>query len=155
MPFLPLPKDPQALRFEDGEVALHYILSTPSCPTFVHARSHAETFESAARKSRGSWHSKSLSTDSSQSGASNQGSSPSHSGKGACLQQADHLELDPAYPIVAFLPSECFSCVHLFSDQLSNTALASSFNLVAVDPRGHGLTKDVSHAHVLASLRLD
>lgn len=53
------------------------------------------------------------------------------------------MELDPSYPIILFIPSECFTVTHLFSSQLADKVLSSRFNLVAVDPRGHGLTREV------------
>ncbi|KAN0064210.1 hypothetical protein ACQY0O_003377 [Thecaphora frezii] len=138
MPFLSLPKDPAMLRFEDGEVTFHYLLSTPDCQTFVHANANAATFESAPAGSSASRHRKRLSVGSLESKSRSRASSLVQSGG-----KPKELELDPNYPILFFLPSEGFTCAHLFADQLADPELARRFNLVAVDPRGHGLTKDI------------
>ncbi|CAO1618139.1 unnamed protein product [Sympodiomycopsis kandeliae] len=60
--------------------------------------------------------------------------------------------LDPAYPVLLVFPSECFSVVHLFPHILADPELATKFNILALDPRGHGLTREVpprdsSHTH--------
>ncbi|EPQ27736.1 uncharacterized protein PFL1_04873 [Pseudozyma flocculosa PF-1] len=142
MPFLSLPEDPAMLRFADGEVTFHYLLSTPSCQTFVHAAANAAHFESAPTGSTASRHRKRLSVGSRSSKARSRAASLVQSDGGAASCHKE-LELDPNYPIVFFLPSESFSCAHLFADQLADPELARRFNLVAIDPRGHGLTKDI------------
>ncbi|SPO31899.1 uncharacterized protein UTRI_06736 [Ustilago trichophora] len=121
MPFLELPQNDALLRFEPGQVTFHYLVSTPTSPTFVWAQEHASELAS------------SLLADANRS-TSNSTSAQAHGGK---------VELDPNFPIILFLPSECFSVAHLFSAQLANRMLSSHFNLIALDPRGHGLTKDV------------
>ncbi|SPO32011.1 uncharacterized protein UTRI_06736_B [Ustilago trichophora] len=119
MPFLQLPKNEALLRFEPGQVTFHYLVSTPTNPTFVWAQENASELASSLL-------------------AANRDTCTPTRGQGS-----DEVELDPNFPIILFLPSECFSVAHLFSAQLANRSLSSHFNLVALDPRGHGLTKDV------------
>ncbi len=120
MPFLPLPANPSLLRFHDGQVTLHYLISTPSHPTFALARKHATTLASSLLP-----HSPITPT--------NHRSPPS---------ATSEVSLDSRYPLILFLPSECFSVTHLFSTQLADSVLSSRFNLIALDPRGHGLTRE-------------
>ncbi|CBQ71632.1 hypothetical protein sr16889 [Sporisorium reilianum SRZ2] len=121
MPFLALPKNESLLRFEDGQVTLHYLVSTPAHPTFVYAQTHAPLLAASLLP---------VSPRTPLSCA-------------APAASRDAVQLDPRYPVMLFLPSECFSVAHLFSAQLADAVLSSHFNLVAVDPRGHGLTRDV------------
>ncbi|EST06935.1 hypothetical protein PSEUBRA_003564 [Kalmanozyma brasiliensis GHG001] len=118
MPFLALPVNPSLLRFHPDSVILHYLLSTPSHPTFVHARTSSTLLASSLLPT-----------------------SPLTPTSHRPPQNA--VQLDPRYPILLFLPSECFSVAHLFASQLADPTLSSRFNLLALDPRGHGLTKDV------------
>ncbi|PWN48708.1 alpha/beta-hydrolase [Violaceomyces palustris] len=123
MPFLPLPKDKENLRFSDGEVSFHYLVSTPSCQTFLNASQNAASLDILSPFAE----------------------KPHIVAHGATIESASKFQLpDPNFPLLIFIPSECFSCTHLFADQLCDPGLANSFNLVAVDPRGHGLTKEVS-----------
>lgn len=56
---------------------------------------------------------------------------------------ASPTRLDPSYPVLLVFPSECFSVVHLFPHILADPDLANRFNILALDPRGHGLTREV------------
>ncbi|TKY86931.1 hypothetical protein EX895_004219 [Sporisorium graminicola] len=138
MPFLALPKNESLLRFEDGQVTLHYLISTPAHPTFVYAQTHA-TQLAASLLSVSPRIPLSCTTTTSSTTASAQ----------------EPVQLDPRYPLILFLPSECFSVAHLFSAQLADARLSARFNLVAVDPRGHGLTQDVPIAQCGAGRKYD
>lgn len=50
---------------------------------------------------------------------------------------------DPNLPIILVFPSELFSVSLLFPHLLSDAELATRFNILALDPRGHGLTREV------------
>ncbi|CAO1613423.1 unnamed protein product [Parajaminaea phylloscopi] len=50
---------------------------------------------------------------------------------------------DPSLPILIVFPSELFSVTLLFPHVLSDPQLATRFNILALDPRGHGLTREV------------
>ncbi|KAI3476723.1 hypothetical protein L1887_61687 [Cichorium endivia] len=115
MPFLALPSDDSQLRYADDPIVLHYLVSTPECRTFAAAQTHASKLAASL----------------------------SSSSNLAASEVRREVKLDARYPIVLFLPSECFSVAHLFADQLSDSTLSAHFNLVAVDPRGHGLTREV------------
>lgn len=115
MPFLALPSDDSQLRYADDPIVLHYLVSTPECRTFAAAQTHASRLAASL----------------------------SSSSNLAASEVRREVKLDARYPIVLFLPSECFSVAHLFADQLSDSTLSAHFNLVAVDPRGHGLTREV------------
>lgn len=125
MPFLALPKDESLLRFSGQDVVLHYFVSTPNTPVFRYASTDADSLASSLRH------------PTLKSSTTSTSTSPSTEAT------ATAAALDPDYPIILFLPSECFSVTHLFAWQLAHPTLSAAFNLIAVDPRGHGLTKDM------------
>lgn len=94
---------------------LHYLLSTPSEPTFLHAAK-------SAKQARAN-------------------SSPAVNYLPSRI--ASSTQPDPRFPLLIVFPSECFSVVHLFPHILADADLASRFNILALDPRGHGLTREV------------
>lgn len=122
MPFVSLPKNESLLRFQDDQLKFHYLISTPCHPTFLLAQQNATQFgaEDAA-------------------GPTSSPSSASMNEKGSRTE----VKLDPRFPIMVFVPSECFPVAHQFASQLCSPVLSSNFNLIALDPRGHGLTRDV------------
>lgn len=50
---------------------------------------------------------------------------------------------DPRYPLLVVFPSELFSVSLLFPHILCDADLSRRFNILALDPRGHGLTREV------------
>lgn len=50
---------------------------------------------------------------------------------------------DPRYPLLVVFPSELFSVSLLFPHVLCDADLSRRFNILALDPRGHGLTREV------------
>lgn len=136
------------MRFADGEVQIHYLLSRPSLPL----PSVANRADSKAQSRRRSRASSSLTGH----GALSFSSTPGSNGSSSISSLEDDtphtgLQPDPAFPLLVLLPSEGYSCLHLFAEQLRDADLVGAFNIVVMDLRGHGLAKEVSSTSTLSN----